>query len=97
MAADAGYRNWQDTVDAAVNNPHFGDYDQQIKAAVGEFNTRLGTTPRYVPLNWKLIKAMILTETAGPEIPAWQANPMQIGNPGDPGLKALLVGKRAAT
>ena len=76
-----------------MNNPHFGDYDQQIKAAVGEFNTRLGTTPRYVPLSWKLIKAIILTETAGPELPAWQSNPMQIGNPGDPGLKALLGGQ----
>ena len=40
MAADSAYRKWQDTVDADVNNPHFGDYDQQIKAAVGEFNTR---------------------------------------------------------
>ena len=97
MAVDAGYEKWQDTVDTPVNNSHLGEYDQTLKAAVGEFNTRLGTTSRYVPLDWKLIKAIILTETSGPELPVWQSNPMQIGNPGDPGLKSLWVCKRVMT
>ncbi|MFH5252883.1 peptidoglycan-binding protein, partial [Burkholderia semiarida] len=36
---------------------------------------------------------MIWTETGGPTKTAWRLNPMQIGNPGDPGLAALLSGK----
>ncbi|WP_130301103.1 MULTISPECIES: hypothetical protein [unclassified Duganella] len=35
---------------------------------------------------------MIWTESGGPDHRAWKRNPMQSGNPGDPGLRALLSG-----
>lgn len=36
---------------------------------------------------------MVWTESGGPDHRAWRSNPIQIGNPGDPGLRALLSDK----
>ena len=36
---------------------------------------------------------MVWTESGGPDNQAWKTRPMQIGNPGDPGLAALLGGQ----
>jgi len=59
---------------------------------VDEFNTHLADQPHYLPLDWHLIKAMIWVET-GAGSPLWEQNPIQMGNPGDPGLNALLDGR----
>ncbi len=40
---------------------------------------------------------MVWTESGGPENRAWRSNPIQIGNPGDPGLRALLSDKEGGT
>ncbi|WP_235450749.1 LysM peptidoglycan-binding domain-containing protein, partial [Komagataeibacter europaeus] len=49
-------------------------------------------TPGYHPLDWRWIKAISWVGT-GAHSPAWNRQPMQIGNPGDPGLTSLLSGK----
>lgn len=86
------YEQWQNTINLSKTDTRWGDYDSEIKSAVAQFNTHLGTSKGYVPLNWILIKAMLWTESGGPDSGAWTTRPMQIGTPGDPGLKALLSG-----
>jgi hypothetical protein len=76
--AKSGYELWQDTIDQALNDSRWSEYDCDI-GTVG-----------YVQLDWKLIKAMVWTESGGPDTRAWRDNPIQIGNPGDPGLAALF-------
>jgi len=88
-----GYEKWQETIDQAKSDPRWHAYDAEIMLAVGEFNRYLSRMKGYFPLDWRLIKAMIWTESGGPDSPAWNFRPMQIGKPGDPGLHALLSGK----
>ena len=68
-------------------------YDCDLQRIVAEFNRHLSGKGGYFPLDWRIIKAMVWTESGGPNNPAWHNNPMQIGNNGDPGLAALLSGK----
>lgn len=88
------YRKWQDTVDQSKTDKRWNDHDALITSTVNEFNARLtaGRTG-YRNLDWRLVKAMIWVESGGPGNLAWTTRPMQIGNPGDPGLSALLSGK----
>jgi hypothetical protein len=72
--------------------PAFGRYDIEIKTAVSEFNQHLKSTPGYKQLDWRLIKAMLWTES-GASSSEWQTKPMQIGVPGDPGLASFLSNK----
>ncbi|VFS84167.1 DNA-binding protein [Salmonella enterica subsp. enterica] len=48
---------------------------------------------KYKPLDWKLIKAMIWTET-GAAVTAWKTRPIQIGNTGDEGIKEVVIPAR---
>jgi hypothetical protein len=88
-----GYEKWQETIDQAKSDPRWHAYDPEIMLAVSEFNRHLSGMKGHFPLDWQLIKAMIWTESGGPDSRAWNSRPMQIGNPGDPGLAALLSGK----
>ena len=86
-----GFEKWQDSLNNAVADPAWSAYDCEIGMAVGEFNRHLAGTPGYRQLDWQLIKAMLWTET-GAASPEWKTKPMQIGVPGDPGLRSLLFG-----
>lgn len=92
-ATKTRYELWQDTIDGALSDSRWHAYDCDIQRIVGQFNRHLSTTTGYVPLDWRLIKAMIWTESGGPMTRAWRDNPIQIGNPGDPGLNALFSKK----
>jgi len=87
------FEKWQQTIDAALKDPAWDGYDCDIQRIVNEFNTFLARTHGFALLDWKLIKAMVWTESGGPSTPAWNTRPIQIGNPGDPGLRALLSGQ----
>ena len=87
-----GFEGWQNYVNNAASQPEkWNQYDCEIHMTVHEYNSHLGTTPGYMPLDWHLIKAMTWVET-GAGKPEWNSSPIQIGNPGDPGLTALLNG-----
>lgn len=88
--ARSKFELWQDTINLSSKDSRWNSYDCDIKRVVGEYNQHLLSQGHYRPLNWRLIKAMIWTESGGPDNRAWRRNPMQIGNPGDPGLRALL-------
>ena len=87
----SGYEKWQDYINNAVDNTRWDVYDCEIKMAVNEFNRHLSGQSGYRPLDWQLIKAMTWVET-GAESKKWGSNPIQIGNPGDPGLTSFLTG-----
>jgi len=88
-----GYEKWQETIDTALHDVRWHEYDCSIVSIVNEFNRHLAPTPQYHPLNWRIVKAMIWTETGGPTDPSWRSRPMHIGHPSDPGLHALFGGK----
>lgn len=87
----SGLAKWKATLDKATSDAKWNDYDCEIRTAVGEFNTHLAGSAGYLPLDWRLVKAMLWTET-GAERKEWKTKPMQIGVPGDPGLASLLSG-----
>lgn len=67
-------------------------YDADIRHIVATFNRYLSKKypeSHYQDLDWRVIKAMIWVES-GHKRSAWRFRPMQIGNIGDPGLKAVL-------
>lgn len=82
-------RGWTNTIDAGLTDPSARRYDATINTIVTEYNTRLASTPGYVPADWKLIRAMIWVESGGPKGSQWNGRVMQIGNAGDPGYNAL--------
>lgn len=81
-----GWRNGIDKADA-----QWDVHDCEIKSIVQEYDMHLSRTAGYVPLDWRLVKAMLWVET-GAKRAQWKTRPMQIGNTGDPGLLALLGG-----
>jgi hypothetical protein len=87
-----GFEQWKDTIDGAKSDKRWNQYDAEIQSAVREFNSYLQKTPGYILLDWHTIKAMVWTESGGPDNPqkAWVKRPMQIGNDRDPGLDDLL-------
>jgi len=87
------YEKWQDTIDQAKTDARWNGLDDEIKTALSEYGTHLAKSSKgFPPLGVRLIKAMVWTESGGPDNKAWATRPMQIGNAGDPGLKALLSG-----
>ena len=89
---DKKFNEWAAGLARAVDDSKWNFWDCETQVAVGEYNKYLGGTPGYVPLDWRLIKAMLWTET-GANNAQWTTKPLQIGVPGDPGLSSLLGGK----
>jgi hypothetical protein len=91
MAEKTKFEKWQDGINKAGSDAKWDLCDCEIQTSVKGYNEHLVSTPGYAPLNWRYIKAMIWVET-GAASKKWTSNPIQIGNPGDPGLQALLTG-----
>lgn len=87
---------WTDTVDDGVTNTDWDAYDSLIQGEVADYNKRLGATPHFATLDWKMFKAMLWVESGGPQAHAWTTRPMQIGNPHDPGLAVVRGGTEGA-
>ncbi|MDR1969063.1 MAG: LysM peptidoglycan-binding domain-containing protein [Burkholderiaceae bacterium] len=87
------FDNWRDGIDKAAGDARWDAWDSEIQTAVNECNQHLSSVSAgYRPLDWQVIKAMLWVES-GPHQPDWNSKPMQIGEPGDPGLASLLSGK----
>lgn len=86
----AQHIHWQTQIDKT--NDTRNQYDNNIRQIVETFNHYLSKKyagSNYHNLDWRLVKAMIWIES-GHKHSAWRTRPMQIGNSGDAGLKALL-------
>jgi hypothetical protein len=96
-APRSDFDKWKDGIDKAVaeNDRNWNYWDCEIQTAVNEYNRHLAGKSGYIPLDWRLIKAIIWTESGPYFKPSeWKHKPMQIGNAGDPGLAALLSDKQ---
>ncbi|BAP56762.1 peptidoglycan-binding lysin domain protein [Thioploca ingrica] len=89
-------QKWQNTVNQGMTDGRWDEYDDLIKKEVDTYNNRLVTTPNFARINWLYIKAILWTESGGPDNPSWKTQPMQIGNPGDPAYRVLQQGKEGA-
>lgn len=86
----AQYIHWPDSFYQSTDMRD--QYDHDIRQIVTTFNRYLrkeNPESNYQDLDWRLVKAMIWIES-GHKYSAWRHRPMQIGNKGDAGLKALL-------
>lgn len=86
------FEKWKQGLVIHSGKPHWQMYDCEVKAALGEYNRHLSSTPGYVAMDWMLIKAMLWTESGG-ENPQWKIKPLQIGVLDDPGMNAVLGDK----
>ena len=77
---------WTNTIDLALKNPHWDDYDSTIQTEVSSYATRFRLNA-----DWHIFKAQVWTET-GAAKPAWKTRPMQVGNAGDPAYATLKAG-----
>jgi Zn-dependent peptidase ImmA (M78 family) len=87
---------WKAGREKAIGNHDWYIYDNTIRKLVSEINQHLSMSKnieQYKPLDWKLIKAMIWTET-GATSPAWKTRTMQIGNIRDKGILEVTVPAR---
>lgn len=87
---------WKQTVNDGLTNSQWDEYDQLIRSEVTSYNARFRGTPGFEDLDWKIVKAMLWSESGGPTNPAWTTRPMQIGNKGDPGYETLKSGREGA-
>jgi len=86
---DQDLEKWKDGINKA--DERWDRWDDLIQYAVNVYNARFSGIAGYTPLEWEVIKAMLWSES-GPHSDAWETKPMQIGNTGDAGLRALLSG-----
>jgi hypothetical protein len=84
-----GYQAWREGIDKA--DAAWDIHDDEIRAVVDAYNGHLCRSAGYLPLDWRVVKAMLWVETGAGQA-AWKTRPMQIGNEGDPGLASLLLG-----
>lgn len=89
-------QKWKDTVNRGIDDPRWDEYDTFIKDEVKKLNFKLAHTPQFLKLNWLLVKAIIWTESGGPENPSWKKRVMQIGNRTDPAYKVIQDGKEGS-
>ena len=85
---------WKTTIDDAIANKAWDDYDKLMKAEVDGYQARFAATNPSA--DWKLFKAIAWTESGGPASPAWKARVLQIGNPGDSAYAVLKKGTEGA-
>lgn len=91
--SETGFEGWKNGIDRA--NGEWDLYDPDIQRIVLQYNMHLRDTPHFRPLDWRLVKAMLSTES-GPHRKEWKTKPLQIGVRGDPGLNALLYGNEGS-
>jgi LysM repeat protein len=89
-------QKWKDTVNRGIDDARWDEYDDLIKKEVDGLNRRLAVTPQFHKLDWLFIKAMLWTESGGPDNASWKKRVMQIGNPGDPAYQLMKDGKEGS-
>lgn len=60
-SSDEGFRQWKDGIDRASSDWDY--YDTEIRRVVNEYNMHLRNAPHFNPLDWRLVKAMLWTES----------------------------------
>lgn len=87
-------KKWTDTVDRAINDSRWDEYDKLIQDEIAAYDKRFPKTACNV--DWQLIRAMLWSESGGPDNASWKTRPLHIGNPGDKGYDVLKNEKEAS-
>ena len=90
-------QKWKDTVDRAKTDARWDAYDANIRVEITAYQARLNKVPNFVSPGFSILKALLWTESGGPDNVSWTTRPMQIGNAGDPAydvLKAAAEGSK---
>ncbi|WP_299820731.1 LysM domain-containing protein [uncultured Roseibium sp.] len=90
-------QKWIDTVEKGIDDVRWDQYDGSIQKEVEAYSSRLNKTPNFLSPSWLYIKAMLWTESGGPDNPAWTTRPFQIGNKGDPAYDVLKNEKEGSS
>src|SRR4051794_26237272 len=61
LSSEERFQKWKDGIDRAGSD--WSTYDGTIKLIVMDYNQHLAATPRFTGLDWRLIKAMLWTES----------------------------------
>jgi LysM repeat protein len=89
-------QKWKDTVNGGKTDSRWDEYDAAIKKEVDRLNTQLASTPQFAKVDWLKVKAILWTESGGPDNASWKKRVMQIGNPGDPAYGVLKDAKEGS-
>ncbi|MEY4590737.1 MAG: hypothetical protein RL497_2813 [Pseudomonadota bacterium] len=74
-------------MNAGLTDKRWDEYDVLIKTQVTDYAKRFKALEN--KMDWKIIKAMVWTESGGVTSPQWKTRAMQIGNSGDPAFAVL--------
>ena len=85
------FNRWKTALDLsyAADPAPWNQHDTDFLNTAADYNAFHALTPDYVPLDWKMVKALSWVET-GAGSAEWTTNVMQIGKFDDPGLNQVL-------
>lgn len=84
---------WKDTVNRAIDDARWDQYDSVLQKEITAYSSRFKGANGFVSPILNLLKALLWTESGGPDNPAWGKRVLQIGNKGDHAYDVL---KKAA-
>ena len=85
-------KSWTDTVDRGITDIRWDGYDTTIKTEVKVYNSRHSKK-----FDWLYVKAILWTESGGPDNKEWKKRPMQIGRfADDKGYQVVRDGKEGS-
>jgi hypothetical protein len=89
---EADFQHWKNNRLQSItkHRSQWNYYDYDVAATIATYDQHLISTPNYVPLSFRFVKAILWTETAI-GLSDWHRAPMQIGTRTDPGLHDLLT------
>ena len=82
---------WKATMDDAQGDPRSSQYDPIIRTELNSYNRRFSGTPRFVPLDFRIFKAMLLMESSGPDRQEWSPLPFSNRQSGGCGTWGLVA------
>lgn len=86
---------WKDSMAMAISDARWDDYDSVIQAEVSAYKNRF-ISSLMESVDWQLIKAIIWTESGGPDSTLWVTDPMRLGGHGSVALSVLKNGMDGA-
>jgi len=85
-------QKWKDTVNSAIKDARWDEYDSVLQNEITAYNGRFKGKNGFVSPGLNLFKALLWTESGGPDNAAWKKRVLQIGNKGDPAYDVLKKG-----
>lgn len=85
-------QKWKDTVKGAIDDARWDEYDPVLQKEITAYSGRFKGKNGFASPSLNLLKAMLWTESGGPDNAVWTKRVLQIGNQGDPAYDVLKKG-----